>query len=66
MVNNIWDMNGHGRVAGYARVSTDAQLKNYSPEIRTEAYEKDKKRYGWVDLRLMLESGTGTSIIERP
>lgn len=66
MNNKICEANSQARVIGYGRVSTDAQLKNYSPEIQLEAYERDKKRYGWVDLPMMFESGSGTSIKERP
>jgi len=66
MNNKICEANSQARVIGYGRVSTDAQLKNYSPEIQLEAYERDKKRYGWIDLPIMFESGSGTSIRERP
>ena len=66
MIDKIWNTDGHARVLGYGRVSTDSQLKNYSPEIQLEAYGKDKKRYNWVDLLLMFESGSGTTISERP
>lgn len=65
-MNKIWDVNAHARVVGYGRVSTDSQLKNYSPEIQLEWYERDKKRYEWVDMQIVFESGTGTSIKERP
>ena len=65
MNNIIWEANSHARVIGYGRVSTDDQLDNYSPDIQKDAYEKDKKRYGWVDIPIMFESGTGTSITER-
>jgi site-specific DNA recombinase len=66
MENKIWDINGHARVLGYGRVSTEDQRNNYSPGVQLEAYEKDKKRYNWVELPFMFESGSGTSISERP
>ncbi len=65
MNDKIWDVNEHARVIGYGRVSTEDQLDNYSPEIQKQAFEKDKKRYCWVDFPIMFESGTGTSITER-
>lgn len=66
MGNKIWDTNNHARVVGYGRVSTEDQKNNYSPEIQQDAYEKDKKHYNWVDLSFMFESGSGTTISERP
>ena len=65
MNSKIWDINSHARVVGYGRVSTEQQEDNNSLTVQKEAYEKDKKRYGWVDLPFMQESGSGTSISER-
>ena len=65
MVNKIWDINSHARVVGYGRVSTEKQEDNNSLPVQKEAYDKDKKRYGWVDLPFIQESGSGTSISDR-
>lgn len=66
MENKIWDVNSHARVVGYGRVSTEDQMKRYSPAVQLEAYEKDRSRYNWIELPFMFESGSGTSIDERP
>jgi len=65
MTNKIWEVNSCARMANYRRVSTEEQEENNSFKVQAEAYERDQKRYGWVTIASIEESGSGTSIILR-
>lgn len=65
MINKIWHNNSHARVVGYGRVSTEKQEDNNSLRVQAEAYDRDKRRYGWNNLPFIEESGSGTSIQAR-
>jgi len=65
MRSKIFDANSNVRVAGYARVSTEKQEGNNSLKLQEEAYERDKERYGWVNMPIIKETGSGTSLKDR-
>src|SRR5262249_10749069 len=54
------------KVVGYARVSTEEQENNYSLDAQRSRFEHLCKQNHWQSLGFFPETGSGTSIINRP
>src|SRR5215813_5677781 len=54
------------KVVGYARVSTEEQENNYSLDAQRSRYEHLCKQNHWQSLGFFPETGSGTSVINRP
>src|SRR5215510_14827414 len=54
------------RVIGYGRVSTEEQENNYSLDAQRSRFENLCKQNHWQSLGFFPETGSGTSVINRP
>src|SRR5215813_2053541 len=54
------------RVIGYGRVSTEEQENNYSLDAQRSRFEHLCKQNHWQSLGFFQETGSGTSVINRP
>src|SRR5215831_19682223 len=54
------------RVIGYGRVSTERQENNYSLDAQRTRFEALCKQNHWQSLGFFPETGSGTSVINRP
>src|SRR5215831_10373871 len=54
------------KVIGYGRVSTEEQENNYSLDAQRSRFETLAKQNRWVSLGFFPETGSGTSVINRP
>src|SRR5215813_7248353 len=54
------------RVIGYGRVSTEEQENNYSLDAQRSRFEHLCKQNRWLSLGFFPETGSGTSVINRP
>ena len=54
------------RVIGYGRVSTEEQESNYSMAAQRSRFEMLVKQNRWQSLGFFPETGSGTSVINRP
>src|SRR5437660_9692178 len=53
-------------VIGYGRVSTEEQESNYSMDAQRSRFEMLCKQNRWQSLGFFPETGSGTSVINRP
>src|SRR5688572_22279065 len=53
-------------VIGYGRVSTEEQESNYSMDAQRSRFESLVKQNKWISLGFFQETGSGTSVINRP
>ena len=58
--------NPRQRVIGYGRVSTEEQENNYSLDAQRSRFEHLCKQNRWQSLGFFPETGSGTSVINRP
>src|SRR4051812_20838299 len=54
------------RVIGYGRVSTEEQESNYSRDAQRTRFEYLCKQNNWLSLGFFQETGSGTSVVNRP
>src|SRR5688500_14666878 len=54
------------RVIGYGRVSTEEQESNYSLDAQRSRFETLCKQNNWQSFGFLPETGSGTSVINRP
>jgi DNA invertase Pin-like site-specific DNA recombinase len=54
------------RVIGYGRVSTEEQESNYSMDAQRSRFETLVKQNRWQSMGFFPETGSGTSVINRP
>jgi site-specific DNA recombinase len=53
-------------VVGYGRVSTEEQESNYSMDAQRSRFEALVKQNKWISMGFFTETGSGTSVINRP
>jgi site-specific DNA recombinase len=53
-------------VIGYGRVSTEEQEANYSMDAQRSRFETLTKQNRWVSLGFFPETGSGTTVLDRP
>src|ERR1051326_7373051 len=58
--------NARQHVIGYGRVSTEEQELNYSMDAQRSRFETLCKQNRWVSLGFFPETGSGTSVLNRP
>lgn len=62
MKSKIYDANSHARMVNYRRVGVKYQHGISSLKMQREAYEKDRKLYGWVTVASIEDIGSGASL----
>lgn len=62
MRSKIYDPNSHARIVNYRRTAIKHQHGVNSLKMQKEAYEKDRKRYGWVTVASIEDIGSGVSL----